>query len=345
MFFHIVARLGRILPLLLVFSSSFAEDGSFLPDRSISAGPDLFGVGIFPDPDLEAPPSLPAVTVVSEEGRIRLAAQGFAWDEVKKISWKGRRFSKALDRAFEKERAWIEPTPVGFDLVIADPGILFHLQGEGVLSLTLRNGLLVPVYAAVDTSKRGPKPAGIRTAEETPCPWLTFSPPTKTAANQSCLYGSKTCAKPGYYHTGIDFGYSSDTPYVYAVADGKVVWVEKMNSKDHGMGSNVIVEHVVSSCSNVYSSYSHLDSIDSKIKVGALVARGKKIGKMGGSGYGNPAHWPTHLHGEIKKKAVTSTPWAYKDTCPSGCWGYVKYHPDNYGYSDLYGWVTPPTPP
>ena len=175
------------------------------------------------------------------------------------------------------------------------------------------------------------------------CTKLTFQKPTTLTNVNGCGYNGRSCANPARAHTGIDFGGSAS---VVAVADGTVVRIEKMSSSDHGMGNNVHVMHV-HDCNVVYSSYSHLDSINSSLKKDAAIKRGAKIGKSGGSGYGRLDAWEKHLHVEMKTLAVSGNPKGVgkkntscqvdpKNAGPSMCWGYVdpKLGSDAYGYID-----------
>lgn len=181
------------------------------------------------------------------------------------------------------------------------------------------------------------------------CPWLTFRTPTTIAANKSCGFRSTTCGVAGKAHTGID--YSGEGSAV-AAADGVVVWKQTMSSSDHGMGTNLVVRHRLSTCSYVYSSYSHLASIEKNVKIGSAVSIGQKLGVIGGSGYGKPSYWGRHLHFELKTAPVTGNPLGVgkkKSTCakdaknagPSTCWGYVdsKLGPGAYGYLDPKGYL------
>lgn len=154
------------------------------------------------------------------------------------------------------------------------------------------------------------------------CPWLTVIAPT-TGKITNTYANTNQNVKRNWYHTGIDYKGSGD---VWAAADGIVVKVEYMNKRDHGMGNNIIIKHILSDCSAIYSTYSHLASIGSNIAENVYVSRGQKIGTKGGSGYGKQHYWSTHLHFEMKLSPVTGT--------PSGklYWGYTKTHPDNYGY-------------
>lgn len=273
-----------------------------------------------------AAPSVPALTFTTEGSKTKLEVDGVRWDQVEAIRLGSRDVTQMLAEALEGGQARVTSTPTGFAVEFDDPALLGEEDGLFTLVLTTGAAVSAPVPART-----------LKAAAVTPqaaCAWLTFSAPTKTAANGNCLYGSTNCAKPGYYHTAIDYTYSSSYPTAYAAADGKVVKVEKMSSGDHGMGNNVIIEHTLSNCNKVYSTYSHLASINGAMVYGATVKRGQSVGVIGGSGYGSSTYWGRHLHFEIKQRPVSGTPWSYNGTCTSGCWGYTRYWPDNYGYNN-----------
>lgn len=273
-----------------------------------------------------AAPSVPALTFTDEGNKTKLEVDGVRWDQVEAIRLGSRDVTPVLVEALEGGQARVTSTPTGFALEFDDPALLGEDDGLFTLVLTTDTAVSVPVPAR--TLK------ALAATPQAACAWLTFSAPTKTAANGNCLYGSTNCAKPGYYHTAIDYTYSSSAPSAYVAADGKVVKVEKMSSGDHGMGNNVIIEHTLSNCNKVYSTYSHLASIDKAIAKDAKVKRGQQVGVMGGSGYGNSSYWRSkHLHFEVKTKPVSGTPQSYNETCKSGCWGYTPHWPDGYGYS------------
>lgn len=154
-----------------------------------------------------------------------------------------------------------------------------------------------------------------------------FGPPTPTPPIATCGYNVNTCAQRDRYHTAIDYQRPAfGTQTVVATNLGVVVYRETMSAFDKGMGSNVILEHELESGKKVYSSYSHLASIDSAVKVGSTVQKGQVLGIMGGSGYGQPNYWGVHLHFELKDRPVTHS--------PSGgtYYGYTPTNPDQFGY-------------
>ncbi|KPA16558.1 secreted protein containing Peptidase M23 domain protein [Candidatus Magnetomorum sp. HK-1] len=155
-----------------------------------------------------------------------------------------------------------------------------------------------------------------------------FGHPASTYQLTSCAYNVKTCASATKYHSGIDYSKNGNRDIV-STNDGKVVRIEHMSTNDHGMGNNVIVEHILEEGSKVYSLYAHLASIESNIQEGGIIDKGDKIGVMGGSGYGVSDKWGIHLHFELKDQPVTNNPTG------SGLhWGYMPSNPDHYGYHD-----------
>ncbi|MEA2603805.1 MAG: hypothetical protein QOF89_4797 [Acidobacteriota bacterium] len=160
---------------------------------------------------------------------------------------------------------------------------------------------------------------------------LTFSPPTSTSQFSNCGYNVKTCANKSRYHTGIDYrGSSAGTTPANASNYGVVARLEKMNISDCGLGNNIILEHELSSGAKIYTSYSHLASIAAGLKVGDFVLKGQTLGIVGRSGNGNANAWDdTHVHFEVKTKAVSSNPSGSGSYC-----GYTPANPTDYGYKD-----------
>ncbi len=156
---------------------------------------------------------------------------------------------------------------------------------------------------------------------------LTFGHPTSTPTLAACGYNMKTCANKQRHHAGVDYRRGDGPVDIVAANHGRIARVQKMGGSDQGMGSNVIVEHRLESGRMIYSSYSHLDSIEPGLKKGVIVAKGQKLGIMGGSGYGQPDFWGVHLHFEIKDKPVTHNPSGH-----GTFWGYTPSNPDEYGY-------------
>lgn len=152
----------------------------------------------------------------------------------------------------------------------------------------------------------------------------TFIHPATTNLLAFCQYSDTSCAT-SIHHTGVDYGHLGDKT-VIASNVGTIVKIEKMHPKDHGMGNNVTIKHQLEDGSVVYSSYSHLYSIEPSLKKGSVIQQSDKIGMMGGSGHGKRKNWATHLHFEIKKDFLPQQSIQY--------WEYTPQHPDNYGYLD-----------
>lgn len=184
--------------------------------------------------------------------------------------------------------------------------------------------------------------------------WLFIKPTlndVSTGIKTKCNYGTSGCADPNH-HTGIDYTFEKDH-VVRAVNSGKLEQVESMNGRDHGIGNNVIIKHALSDGKEVFSSYSHLNSINEALKKGENIARGQVIGVIGASGYGFIDYWSytdslgvfhhnKHLHLEIKKNfdvaeteeknAISGSP--KKSSSGRRYWGYAPAYPDNYDYYD-----------
>ena len=158
---------------------------------------------------------------------------------------------------------------------------------------------------------------------------LTFRRPTSNRQIGGCGYGAMTCANRTRHHTAIDYLNSETDPWVYAANRGKVVRLELLSFNDMGMGTNVILEHELASGGTIYTTYSHLLFVEAGLTVGSLVEKGERIGRMGGSGYGESGYWSVHLHFEVKDAPVTHNP-----SGPGTYWGYTPTHPDGFGYHD-----------
>jgi Ca2+-binding RTX toxin-like protein len=97
-------------------------------------------------------------------------------------------------------------------------------------------------------------------------------------------------------HLGIDIGGTTSTS-IGATANGKVVGTGLSNS---AFGKYVVLEHLLSDGTKVYSLYGHMSSVS--VSLGQDVLMGAKVGTMGGSGGANPNMYATHLHFEISTK-------------------------------------------
>jgi hypothetical protein len=272
--------------------------------------------------------SYPAVTYTSLPGTILISVEGVHFGESLDFTWNGESISKELEDAIDGGLMEIKQTPLGFELLLSCAPDMVGMVGDGVFGILLPTGATISVPIIAETivpATSAAKVNGDAVSAYGACAWLTVSAPTSISPNKSCLYGGTNCAKRGWYHTGIDYSGSGDAK---AAANGTVVRVERMSSGDHGMGNNVIIKHILSNCSAIYSTYSHLGSIDSKMVVGKTVVRGQKVGAIGGSGYGKSSYWGKHLHFEMKSSPVTGSP------CGGTYWGYTPSWPDGYGYSN-----------
>lgn len=102
--------------------------------------------------------------------------------------------------------------------------------------------------------------------------------------------------KRGGHHTGDDLngigGMNSDLgDPIYAAGDGLVVFA---GDPSPGWGNIVILAHRDPEGKTIHTMYAHL--LDFSAKIGTLVARGQKIGRVGTAN----GHYPAHLHFEIR---------------------------------------------
>lgn len=86
-------------------------------------------------------------------------------------------------------------------------------------------------------------------------------------------------------HTGVDFGAPKGTS-VYSAADGEVIKIMENNPADpkNAYGNSIVIQHK----DNVYTRYSHLDTIGAKL--GQDVAKGEMIGTVGKTGKATGPH-------------------------------------------------------
>lgn len=109
----------------------------------------------------------------------------------------------------------------------------------------------------------------------------------------------------GSPHRGTDIGMYYGAS-IYSIASG---WV--LAAGNYGaLGNLVAVGHNVNGVYYV-SAYAHLSAIS--VSVGQSVAGGQKIGAMGGSGYGNPYYYATHLHIEFAQRDYFTTSIAVRN--------------------------------
>ncbi len=159
--------------------------------------------------------------------------------------------------------------------------------------------------------------------------------PHKTAG---CDFGDKPCAsgrngEPAGYHTGFDYGQGGE---VLASGPGIVVLKQINGQQDHGVGNVVILKHFrPDGRLPVYTLYAHLASISGDLEENRCVDLGHPLGRMGGSGYGQPDYWSVHLHFEFKISAVLGDP-----KTPDKYWGYIpQTQPD--ALLEYWGYVNP----
>ena len=103
------------------------------------------------------------------------------------------------------------------------------------------------------------------------------------------------------FHTGIDFGGGQTLPVV-AAADGKVVFAGFMEVR----GNATIIDHGL----GVFTAYFHQSEIS--VKVGDMVSKGQRIGKVGNTGRVDRADEydgaGSHLHWELWVNGVQVNP-------------------------------------
>jgi len=266
----------------------------------------------------------PSITYVADVESLTISAEGFNREDVLDITWNGDSISSQFAMAIEAGIVQEIPTDAGFDIIIpVTTDVLEEING-GVFGIITPTGL--PLTVKLDFNGFAGETLGTEISSNisvrAAAAWLIFNKPSDGSTIRNCLYASTSCLNKGLYHTGVDYSGS----VAVATADGTVARVESMNSRDHGMGSNVILSHKLSDGRTVYSTYNHLASIDSKIRVGKKVTRGQRVGVIGGSGYGKPNYYSKHLHFEIKTAPVTNSP------CGGLYWGYTPRHPDKYCY-------------
>lgn len=134
-------------------------------------------------------------------------------------------------------------------------------------------------------------------------------------------------------HPGVDYNEGAGDDDLgnkaVAIADGVVVYRGDLTSKAYGL--TVGIRHTLTAKQRkesggkkyAYSRYMHLDSIDSKLKVGSKVNVGQYIGRVGKTG----TAW-AHLHLEL---------WTDKN----GLGWHLEYHKDTLldSYLDPYKWI------
>lgn len=156
--------------------------------------------------------------------------------------------------------------------------------------------------------------------------WL---PSMTQSGNESCYvdWGEQVANKKIYYHSGHDIGGAEGMDVVVSATDGLVVSANNEVLEGHEDlpgDARTDVVYIVD-IRNWYIRYSHLDSVDPKIKPGAKVKMGQKIGIIGKQGHSGG--W-VHLHFEIKNKENLSGKWGTEDAYAYVWESYVnKYNP------------------
>jgi murein DD-endopeptidase MepM/ murein hydrolase activator NlpD len=280
----------------------------------------------------------PSITYSISETEIKIVVDGVDIEDVVDFAWQGENQSNILIEAINNNTAAFIETSDGFEIIVVGSEEELTAIGDGNFEVVVSTGISLSVPIVISTPASNDvtineNKASKSTAKVAACtsPWLYFRNPTSLNPNKNCKYGSQNCYVSGKYHTGVDYSGSGS---VYATETGKVVRIEYMSKNDHGMGNNIIIRHTLSNCSYIYSTYSHMESISSAIKVGSNVSKGQKIGTIGGSGYGKPNYWANHLHFEMKYAPVTNNPWG-----GGPYWGYTPKNPDNYGYRNPYDFI------
>lgn len=294
------------------------------------------------------------VQVVDSGFRISIAGVGA--DEVNSLEWNGSEIYGYVFSGIAGFADYSSKGSQGFDINVYRLPSDLGLENSGTLVVGYADGakLSMPLHfddnsvsewsgndtVAGNKSNAVAQKIQRSTTSAASCPFLPIGKPTKLAPTPGCGYGSTSCI-PGYYHTGIDY---AGTGTAVAAAHGTVSRVERTSVNDHGMGNNVILEHVLNDCTKIYSSYSHL--ADNAVSHHSPVAMGQKIGKTGGTGFCNgvPCKWKTHLHFEMKSgnfsgNSIADSTMKGSDgaTCDkeNNCWGYVTKSPDSAG------WINP----
>lgn len=135
--------------------------------------------------------------------------------------------------------------------------------------------------------------------------WLA----TLTWYDNEPVDGGATILPKIYYHAGLDIGATEAMTEVIAATDALVVSVGAEVLEGHGEGTPVSPRYDVVYLLDErgwYYRYSHLHTIDERIRPGRVIDQGARIGLVGKEGASGG--W-THLHFEIKARQ------------PSGEWG------------------------
>ncbi len=136
-------------------------------------------------------------------------------------------------------------------------------------------------------------------------PWPILEKFKGFGRTHSNNFGEIRQKKDGTYrtHKGLDINHKGggntdlNAPIV-STHSGTVTRIAKIEEGDRNAGGTRIV--ITSVDGTVSTSYMHLNSVESSLKVGSKVAEGQQIGTMGGSGFGKDDAYTSHLHYELR---------------------------------------------
>lgn len=180
-----------------------------------------------------------------------------------------------------------------------------------------------PTPTPTPTATATPKPTATPTpvAAPTPTPTPTSTAPAPTARTLSAtatatamafrlpiaaktyivssFFGPRCIPLPGAstYHYGVDLAAKSGTP-IYAIAPGVVTATVSGTTSKAGY---ISIRHVISGVTYT-STYMHIWSATTRVKVGQTVAAGQRISEVGNSGVSSGSH----LHLELWRAGTTS---------------------------------------
>lgn len=136
-------------------------------------------------------------------------------------------------------------------------------------------------------------------------PWPILEKFKGFGRTHSNNFGERRKKKDGSYrtHKGLDINHKGggntdlNAPIV-STHSGTVTRIAKIEDGDTNAGGTRVV--ITSVDGTVSTSYMHLNSVESSLKVGSEVAEGQQIGTMGGSGFGKDDAYTSHLHYELR---------------------------------------------
>ncbi|MHC4663496.1 MAG: M23 family metallopeptidase [Planctomycetota bacterium] len=137
---------------------------------------------------------------------------------------------------------------------------------------------------------------------------LPFSGEAKKCVNAWAIGPSRTSHR-GWERYAVDFYGEKGTP-VYAARDGTVVEV-KQDSRKGGNNDMYIADAnyvVIRHSDSTYALYLHLQHNSVPVKVGDRISAGKRIGRIGVTGWTTGPHLHFHVH-----NGITAIPVAFAD--------------------------------